>query len=88
MVRGGFFPPHILFKHFLKGDKLLATVAIPTEFINIVAAEMSSGVERAVEYWLAQIDQIANNDKITPSLKLAAIQGVLQNYKRLTGKPH
>jgi hypothetical protein len=70
----------------LKGDKLLATVAIPTEFINIVAAEMSSGVERAVEYWLAQIDQIANNDKITPSLKLAAIQGVLLNYKRLTGK--
>lgn len=64
----------------------MATATIPTEFINIVATEMSSGVERAVGYWLAQIDQIALNDTITPSLKLAAIQGVLQHYKRLTGK--
>ncbi|GEM_PF-4539641 len=64
----------------------MATAAIPTDFINIVATEMLSGVERAVEYWLAQIEQIAMNDKITPSLKLAAIQGILQNYKRLTGK--
>ena len=67
----------------------MATATIPTEFVNIVATEMSAGVERAVEYWLAQIDQIVMNDSIdsiTPSLKLAAIQGVLENYKRLTGK--
>ncbi|MGH9529356.1 MAG: hypothetical protein ACRD2S_05480 [Terriglobales bacterium] len=70
----------------MKGEKLLATAAIPTEFINTVATEMSSGVERAVEYWLDQIDQIVMSDKITPSLKLAAIQGVLQNYKNVTGR--
>ncbi len=64
----------------------MATATIPTEFVNIVATEMSAGVERAVGYWLAQIEQIALNDKITPSLKLAAIQGVLESYKRLTGK--
>ena len=64
----------------------MATAAIPTQFIDIVASEMSSGVERAVEYWLAQIDQIAMNDKITLALKLAAFQGLLQNYKRLTRK--
>ena len=64
----------------------MATAAIPTDFINIVATEMLSGVERAVEYWLAQIDEIVMNDKLTPSLKLITIHGVLQNYKRLTGK--
>ena len=69
-----------------KGDRHLATAAIPMDFINIVATEMLSGVERAVEYWLAQIDEIVMNDKLTPSLKLITIHGVLQNYKRLTGK--
>jgi hypothetical protein len=64
----------------------LATAAIPTDFINIVATEMLSGVERAVEYWLAQIDEIVMNDKLTPSLKLITIHEVLQNYNRLRGK--
>jgi hypothetical protein len=49
---------------------------------------MSSGVERAVEYWLAQIDQIVTNDKIALARQLIAVQEVLQDYKRLTGKGH
>jgi hypothetical protein len=66
----------------------LATTALATDFIQIVASEMSSGVERAVEYWLTQIDQILLNDKITTLGKLTAVQGVLRNYERLTGKSH
>jgi hypothetical protein len=85
-VRRVFFPPHIILENLFNGDKLLATVAIPTDFINTVATEMSNGVERAVEYWLAQIDQIVLNDKITPELKVTAVQEVLQNYQRLIGK--
>jgi hypothetical protein len=64
----------------------LATVAIPADFINIVATEMSYGVEKAVEYWLAQIDQIVLNDKIAPELKVIAVQDVLRNYQRLIGR--
>jgi hypothetical protein len=64
----------------------LATTALATDFIQIVATEMSAGVERAVEYWLTQIDQILMNDKITTLGKLTAVQGVLRNYERLTGK--
>ncbi|MGH9511205.1 MAG: hypothetical protein ACRD2U_03615 [Terriglobales bacterium] len=60
--------------------------AVSTDFISIVASEMSSGVERAVKYWLAQIDQIVANDTLAPYLKLAAIRGILQNYKGLAGK--
>jgi hypothetical protein len=66
----------------------LATTAISADFIQIVADEMSAGVERAVEYWLTQIDQIVTNDKITALGKLTAVQGVLRNYERLTGKSH
>jgi len=66
----------------------LATTAISADFIQIVADEMSAGVERAVEYWLTQIDQIVTNDKITALGKLTAVQGVLRNYERLTGKGH
>jgi hypothetical protein len=64
----------------------LATTALATDFIQIVATEMSAGVERAVEYWLTQIDQILMNDKITTLGKLTAVQGVLRNYERLAGK--
>jgi hypothetical protein len=85
-VRRVFFPPHIVSENLFKGDKFLATVAIPTDFINIVTTEMSYGIERAVEYWLAQIDQIVTNDKITPQLKVTAVQEVLQNHQRSIGK--
>jgi hypothetical protein len=83
----GFPPPHIVLKS-TEGRPVLATTASPTDFINIVAAEMSSRVERAVEYWLAQIDQIVTNDKIALARQLIAVQEVLQDYKRLTGKGH
>ncbi len=64
----------------------MATTAVSSDFINIVATEMSCGVERAVAYWLAQIDQIVMNADIAPSLKLSAISAVLEHYERLTGK--
>ena len=64
----------------------MATTALNTDFIDIIASEMSSGVERAVERWLAQVEQILANEGNTSSEKLAAIQNVLQNYKRITGK--
>jgi hypothetical protein len=81
--RGGKSLPHLE-----ERGKPLATTALATDFIQIVADEMSAGVERAVEYWLTQIDQIVTNDKITALGKLTAVQGVLRNYERLTGKGH
>lgn len=56
------------------------------EFVNIIASEMSSGVERAVGCWLTQIEEILLDENITAAGKVRATEAVIQNYKRITGK--
>jgi hypothetical protein len=58
----------------------------PTDFLNAVAAEMSHGVETAVEGWLAQVETALTDRNLNSRGRLNAIHEVLQTYKRLTGK--
>ncbi|MDP9161373.1 MAG: hypothetical protein M3O09_14220 [Acidobacteriota bacterium] len=57
-----------------------------TEFVNLVAAEMAAGIECAVESWLARIDRVLKDNRLTTLGRLNAVQEVLRDYKNLAGK--
>jgi hypothetical protein len=72
---------------FGKAGGIVATLTtLPTDFVDAVAAEMAHGVEAAVEHWLAQIDFALTDRHLTTLGRLNAVQEVLQDYMRLTGK--
>jgi hypothetical protein len=54
--------------------------------VDAVAREMARGVETAVECWMAQIDEAMTDLRLTSLGRLNAVNEILANYKRLTGK--
>jgi hypothetical protein len=61
-------------------------VVSTSNFVDAVAREMASGVETAVECWMAQIDEALADPHLTTLGRLNAVTQILANYKRLTGK--
>ena len=47
---------------------------------------MSVGVERAVECWMAEIEQALTDMHLTSLGRLNAVCEILNEYKQLTGK--
>lgn len=65
----------------------MATTAINQNvLLNAIVREMASGVDKAVECWMAQIEQIFNDTRLTTLGRMNAIHEVVQRYKQLTGK--
>ena len=64
----------------------MATTAIPTDLINIIASEMSVGVDRAVECWMSEIEQALTDMHLTSLGRLNAVCEIVNEYKQLTGK--
>jgi hypothetical protein len=62
------------------------TTIATEEFVNAVAAEMASGVESAVESWMAQVDQALEDSRLTTLGRMNAVREIVQTYKHLTGK--
>ncbi len=65
---------------------LASELKTKTEFVNLVAAEMAAGIECAVESWLARIDRVLKDNRLTTLGRLNAVQEVLRDYKNLAGK--
>jgi hypothetical protein len=65
----------------------MATTAINQNvLLDAIVREMASGVDQAVECWMAQIEQIFNDTRLTTLGRMNAIREVVQRYKQLTGK--
>ena len=66
----------------------MATSAITREqeFLNSIAAEIASGVESAVECWMAQIDEVYQDTQLTTLGRMNAIRSIVDRYKQQTGK--
>ncbi len=56
------------------------------EFVEIIAAELSAGVDVAVESWMAQVDQALHDPKLTTLGRMNSVKEVLARYKSLNGK--
>ena len=66
----------------------MATTAINRELVQLIAEEMASGVEMAVEYWMIEIDEALTDMRLTTMGRLNAVREIVENYKNLTGKPY
>ena len=64
----------------------MAVAGIGTEFVSMVAEEIVSGIDHAVEYWLGRIEQEMADATLTTSEQVYAIQRILREYKEVTGK--
>lgn len=59
---------------------------MPTDIVNVIASEMASGVDRAVECWMLQIELALTDVHLTSLGRLNAVQEIVSNYKKITGK--
>jgi hypothetical protein len=75
-----------LFYGLRKAGNFLATTAIPTDLVDVIASEMSVGVERAVECWMWEIEQALTDLHLTSLGRLNAVCEIVNEYKQLTGK--
>jgi len=64
----------------------VATATIPANLIETIAGEMSSGIDRAVECWMSQIEQALTDVQLTSLGRLQAVRQVIEKYKDVTGK--
>jgi hypothetical protein len=64
----------------------VASIAIPTDFVDALAAEIAVSVEQAVECWMSQIEQAVTDPQLTSLGRLYAVYDILDDYKRTTGK--
>jgi hypothetical protein len=65
---------------------MVASIAVPGNLVDIIATEMSSGVDRAVECWMSQIEQALTDVQLTSLGRLQAVKEIVERYKSLTGK--
>ena len=52
------------------------------DFVSIVAHEISSGIDRALAYWLGRIEVELVDRSITTAQREAAIEAILAEYKQ------
>ena len=56
------------------------------DFVSIVAHEISSGIERALAYWLGRIEVELVDRSLTEAQREAAIESILREYKQCRGQ--
>ena len=64
----------------------MASTTTRTDFVTLVAEEIISGIDHAVEYWLGRIEQELAGSSLTAIERVYAIERVLREYKDVTGK--
>jgi len=64
----------------------MAGRAMDNHFVEIVAEEVSSGIDRAVGYWLGRIELEVVDRSLTTAQRIDAIENILQEYKILSGR--
>jgi hypothetical protein len=64
----------------------VATAAVPRDIVDVIADEMAWGVERAVEYWMSQVEHALSDNSLTSLGRLYAVKDVVEQYRSVTGK--
>jgi hypothetical protein len=59
----------------------MATVAADRELIQAVVAEMAAGIDCALQFWMAQIEAVYEDNHMTSLGRLQAIKDILANYR-------
>jgi len=62
----------------------LATVAADRALIEAVVAEMSAGIECAVDFWIGQMEDALQDPRLTTLGRLNAVHEIVSEYRRTT----
>jgi hypothetical protein len=68
----------------VQGDHM-ASKASRADFVDMVAEEISSGIDRALQYWLGRIELEVVDRSLSTSERIYAIEQILREYKDATG---
>jgi hypothetical protein len=58
----------------------LATIATDQAFIEAVVGEMQDGIERAVGFWMTQIEEALRDPRLTTLGRMNAVQEIISRY--------
>ena len=64
----------------------MATTSTQSDLVSLIAHEVVSGIEEAVEYWLSRIEQELTGKGLSAEQQLRGIERVIREYKEATGK--
>ena len=65
----------------------MATAAITSrDFVEAIATKLASGIDVAVESWMAAMEHALTDPELTTLGRMNAAKEVLEGYKNLTGK--
>lgn len=64
----------------------MTTTYVNSDLVSVIASEMASGVEIAVERWMAQIEGSLEDTRLTTLGRLNAVRDIVDKYKQNTGK--
>lgn len=64
----------------------MANMAQQRDFIDAVAAELSAGIDSALECWMMQFEAVVENPRLTAAGRMQAIREILNRYKMATGR--
>jgi hypothetical protein len=56
------------------------------EFVNLIALEISSRIDRALGFWLGRIELELIDGSFTIAQRLAAIEAIVHEYKQCSGR--
>ena len=64
----------------------MSSIASKSDFVSIVAREVSSGIDRALAYWLGRIELELVDASFTTAQRMAAIEAIIREYKQCSGR--
>lgn len=64
----------------------MASRSTRTDFVSMVAEEVSSGIDRALQYWLGRIELEVVDRSLSSAERIEAIEEILTEYKIRSGK--
>ena len=64
----------------------MASNVISRDLVTVIAQEMSCAVERSVEYWMAQLDEVLTDTRLTTLGRLNSVAAIVASDKHFTGK--
>jgi len=64
----------------------MASTAARSDFVSLVAEEISFGIDHALDHWLGRIEMELVDAKLTTLERLQAIALIVREYKEATGK--
>ena len=63
----------------------MASTTTQADLVNMIAQEIGSGIDEAVEFWLGRIEQELVGG-FSPEQQLRAVQRIIREYKETTGR--